>query len=139
MSSPQREVLQQIPCRDLNSKVGKVAEQEYRIRRFRLTDRNEKPFSSGCYPPLILPAHLSQSFSFHEERSSSVDTGKEQIEKSICYRQRRRKKSYTMTTDSRTSQGDWHIEVDDDVLFKGLRACAERASKTGMTNFHRIS
>ncbi|KAK6762103.1 hypothetical protein RB195_022990 [Necator americanus] len=41
------------------------------------------------------------------------------------------------------SQGDWHIEddpnVDYEMLLRGLRACAERASKPYTTNLDRIS
>ncbi|KAK6760622.1 hypothetical protein RB195_021908 [Necator americanus] len=41
------------------------------------------------------------------------------------------------------SQGDWHIEedpnVDYEMLLRGLRACAERASKPRTTNLDRIS
>ncbi|KAK6726724.1 hypothetical protein RB195_004815 [Necator americanus] len=41
------------------------------------------------------------------------------------------------------SQGDWHIEedsnVDYEVLLRGFRACAERASKQRTTNLDRIS
>ncbi|KAK6764204.1 hypothetical protein RB195_024499 [Necator americanus] len=66
------------------------------------------------------------------------------MEKNICYRQRRRKEVYDdcVLKDS-LSQGNWHIEEDPDVdyemLFRGLRACAERDSKPRTTNWDRIS
>ncbi|KAK6744253.1 hypothetical protein RB195_011139 [Necator americanus] len=67
------------------------------------------------------------------------------MEKNICYRQRRRKEvvydDYVL--DVSLSQGDWHIEedpnVDYEMLLRGLRACAERASKPRTTNLDRIS
>ncbi|KAK6735731.1 hypothetical protein RB195_018767 [Necator americanus] len=66
------------------------------------------------------------------------------MKKNICYRQRRRKEAYDdcVLEDSLT-QGDWHIEedlnVDYEMLLRGLRACAERASKPRTTNLDRIS
>ncbi|KAK6753595.1 hypothetical protein RB195_012903 [Necator americanus] len=67
------------------------------------------------------------------------------MEKSICYRQRRRKEVVydDCVLEDSLSQGDWHIEEDPDVdyemLLRGLRACAERASKLRTTNLDRIS
>ncbi|KAK6764516.1 hypothetical protein RB195_024729 [Necator americanus] len=67
------------------------------------------------------------------------------MEKKICYRQRRRKEVVyddSVLEDS-LSQGDWHIEenanVDYEILLRGLRTCAERASKLRTTNLDRIS
>ncbi|KAK6751754.1 hypothetical protein RB195_003276 [Necator americanus] len=55
------------------------------------------------------------------------------MEKNICYRQRKRKE----VVEDSLSQGDWHIEedpnVDYEMLLRGLRACAERASKPRTT------
>ncbi|KAK6763479.1 hypothetical protein RB195_023977 [Necator americanus] len=67
------------------------------------------------------------------------------MEKNICYRQRRRKEVVydDCVLEDSLSQGDWHIEedpnVDYEMLLSGLRACAERASKSRTTNLHRIS
>ncbi|KAK6728759.1 hypothetical protein RB195_006048 [Necator americanus] len=67
------------------------------------------------------------------------------MEKSICYRQRRRKEVVydDCVLEDCLSQGDWHIEEDPNVdyamLLRGLRACAERASKPRTTNLDRIS
>ncbi|KAK6760921.1 hypothetical protein RB195_022115 [Necator americanus] len=65
------------------------------------------------------------------------------MEKNICYRQRRRKEVVydDCILEDSLSQGDWHIEEDSnyEMLFRGLRACAERASKPRTTNLHRIS
>ncbi|KAK6730615.1 hypothetical protein RB195_007216 [Necator americanus] len=67
------------------------------------------------------------------------------MEKNICCRQRRRKEVVyddCVLQDS-LSQGDWHIEedpsMDYEMLLRGLRACAERASKSRTTNLDRIS
>ncbi|KAK6761851.1 hypothetical protein RB195_022820 [Necator americanus] len=67
------------------------------------------------------------------------------MEKKICYRQRRRKEVIyddCVLQDS-LPQGDWHIEedpnVDYEMLLRGLRVCAERASKPRTTNLDRIS
>ncbi|KAK6735789.1 hypothetical protein RB195_018812 [Necator americanus] len=67
------------------------------------------------------------------------------MEKNICYRQRRRKEVVydDCVLEDSLSQGDWHIEedpnVDYEMLLRGLRACAERASKPRTTNLDRIS
>ncbi|KAK6737315.1 hypothetical protein RB195_019797 [Necator americanus] len=67
------------------------------------------------------------------------------MEKNICYRQRRRKEVVydDCVLEDSLSQGDWHIEedpnVDYEMLLRGLRACAERASKSRTTNLDRIS
>ncbi|KAK6749858.1 hypothetical protein RB195_002083 [Necator americanus] len=67
------------------------------------------------------------------------------IEKNICYRQRRRKEVVydDCVLEDSLSQGDWHIEedpnVDYEMLLRGLRACAERASKSRTINLDRIS
>ncbi|KAK6749241.1 hypothetical protein RB195_001691 [Necator americanus] len=67
------------------------------------------------------------------------------MEKNICYRQRRRKEVVydDCVLEGSLFQSDWHIEedpnVDYEVLLKGLRACAERASKPRTTNLDRIS
>ncbi|KAK6755618.1 hypothetical protein RB195_014160 [Necator americanus] len=62
-------------------------------------------------------------------------------EKNICYRQRRRKElvydDYVLK-DS-LSQDDCDIWKDYEILLRGLRACAERASKPRTTNLDRIS
>ncbi|KAK6741275.1 hypothetical protein RB195_009246 [Necator americanus] len=67
------------------------------------------------------------------------------MEKNMCYRQRRRKEVVydDCVLEDSLSQGDWHIEedpnVDYEMLLRGLRACAERASKSRTTNLDRIS
>ncbi|KAK6765618.1 hypothetical protein RB195_025500 [Necator americanus] len=67
------------------------------------------------------------------------------MEKNICNRQRRRKEVVydDCVLEDSLSQGDWHIEedpnVDYEMLLRGLRACAERASKSRTTNLDRIS
>ncbi|KAK6763193.1 hypothetical protein RB195_023780 [Necator americanus] len=67
------------------------------------------------------------------------------MEKNICYRQRRRKEVVydDCVLEDSLSQGDWHTEEDPNVdyvmLLRGLRACAERASKSRTTNLDRIS
>ncbi|KAK6749747.1 hypothetical protein RB195_002011 [Necator americanus] len=67
------------------------------------------------------------------------------MEKNICYRQRRRKEVVydDCVLEDSLFQGDWHIEedpnVDYEALLRGLRVCAERASKPRMTNLDRIS
>ncbi|KAK6764272.1 hypothetical protein RB195_024550 [Necator americanus] len=63
----------------------------------------------------------------------------------ICYRQRRRKEVVydDCVLEDSLSQCDWHIEedpnVDYEMLLRGLRACAERASKPRTTNLDQIS
>ncbi|KAK6762580.1 hypothetical protein RB195_023344 [Necator americanus] len=67
------------------------------------------------------------------------------MQKNICYRQRRRKEVVydDCVLEDSLSQGDWHIEentnVDYEMLLRGLRAFAERASKPRTTNLDRIS
>ncbi|KAK6744624.1 hypothetical protein RB195_011383 [Necator americanus] len=67
------------------------------------------------------------------------------MEKNICYRQRRRKEVIyeDCVLEDSLSQGAWHIEedpnVDYEMLLRGLRGCAERASKPRTTNLDRIS
>ncbi|KAK6762475.1 hypothetical protein RB195_023267 [Necator americanus] len=64
--------------------------------------------------------------------------------KNICYRQRRRKEVVhdDCVLEDSLSQGDSHIEedanVDYEMLLRGLRVCAERASKPRTTNLDRI-
>ncbi|KAK6765145.1 hypothetical protein RB195_025185 [Necator americanus] len=67
------------------------------------------------------------------------------MEKNICCWQRRRKEVVydDCVLEDSLSQGDWHTEedpnVDYEMLLRGLRACAERASKPRTTNLDRIS
>ncbi|KAK6748969.1 hypothetical protein RB195_001529 [Necator americanus] len=67
------------------------------------------------------------------------------MEKNICYRRQRRKEVVygDCLLQDCLSQGDWHMEEDPNVeyemLLRGLRACAERASKPRTTNLDRIS
>ncbi|KAK6762808.1 hypothetical protein RB195_023493 [Necator americanus] len=67
------------------------------------------------------------------------------MEKNICYRQRKRKEVVydDCVLEDSLPQGDWHIEedpnVDYEMLVRGLRACAEHASKPRTTNMDRIS
>ncbi|KAK6762648.1 hypothetical protein RB195_023390 [Necator americanus] len=63
------------------------------------------------------------------------------MEKNICYRQRRRKEVVydDCVLEDSLFQSDWHIEedpnVDYEMLLRGLRACAERASKPRTTTW----
>ncbi|KAK6740204.1 hypothetical protein RB195_008586 [Necator americanus] len=67
------------------------------------------------------------------------------MEKNICYRQRKRKQVVydDCVLKDVLSQGNWHIKedpnVDYEMLLRGLRACAERASKPRTKNLDRIS
>ncbi|KAK6761202.1 hypothetical protein RB195_022313 [Necator americanus] len=67
------------------------------------------------------------------------------MKKNNCYRQRRRKEVVydDCILEDSFSQGDWHIEknpnVEYEMLLRGLRVCAERASKPRTTNVDRIS
>ncbi|KAK6764350.1 hypothetical protein RB195_024613 [Necator americanus] len=173
--------------RDFNAKLEKATEEEYRIGRFGLGDRNE---NGNRLPGLLSAArlfHKNSLFMRKDHRrwtwespngatraeidhiltnrrwclldvsvAPSFCSGSDHrllrakirlshtMEKNICYRQRRRKEVYDdcVLKDS-LSQGDWHIEEDPDVdyemLFRGLRACAERDSKPRTTNWDRIS
>ncbi|KAK6729518.1 hypothetical protein RB195_006519 [Necator americanus] len=173
---------------DLNAKLGKATEEEYRMGRFGLGDRNENgnrlagllsaarlfyensPFMKKDHrrwtwespngatraeidhiltkrrwcllDVLVVPSFCSGS----DQRLLRVKMRlSHTMEKNICYQQRRKKDvDYDdCVLENSLSQGDWHIEedpnVDYEMLLRGLRACAERASKPRTTNLDRIS
>ncbi|KAK6754715.1 hypothetical protein RB195_013602 [Necator americanus] len=146
---------------DFNAKLGKATEEKYRIGRFGLGEEE----NGNVRRAVVRRSPLSWELSFHEKRSSSVDMriaqwrdsgsdhrllrAKTRLsqtkEKIICYRQRRRKEVVydDCVLEDSLSQGDWHIEedpnVDYEMLLRGLRACAERASKPRTTNPDRVS
>ncbi|KAK6749857.1 hypothetical protein RB195_002083 [Necator americanus] len=118
---------------DFHAKLGKATEEKYRIGGFGLGDRNENGNRlAGLFGSdhRLLRAKIRLSHT---------------IEKNICYRQRRRKEVVydDCVLEDSLSQGDWHIEedpnVDYEMLLRGLRACAERASKSRTINLDRIS
>ncbi|KAK6741074.1 hypothetical protein RB195_009122 [Necator americanus] len=173
---------------DFNAKLGKATEEEYRIGRFGLGDRNE---NGNRLAGLLSAARLFHGNSLFMKKDhrrwtwespngatrAEIDhiltnrrwclldvsvvpsfcSGSDHrllrakirlshtMEKNICYRQRRRKEVVydDCVLEDSLSQGDWHIEedpnVDDEMLLRGLRACAERASKSRTTNLDRIS
>ncbi|KAK6742939.1 hypothetical protein RB195_010297 [Necator americanus] len=102
---------------DFNAKLGKATEEEYRIGRFGLGDRNE---NGNRFTGLLGSDHRLLRVKIRLSHT---------MKKNICYRQRRRKE----------------VVYDDCVLEdlylvpRGLRACAERASKPRTTNLDRIS
>ncbi|KAK6765464.1 hypothetical protein RB195_025399 [Necator americanus] len=170
----------------LNAKLGKATEEEYRIGRFGLGDRNE---NGNRLAGLLYAARLFHGNSLFMKKDhrrwtwespngatrAEIDhiltnrrwclldvsvvpsfcSGSDHrllrekirlshtIEKNICYRQRRRKEVVydDCVLEDSLSQGDWHIEEDPnyEILLRGLRACAERASKPRTTNVNRIS
>ncbi|KAK6761319.1 hypothetical protein RB195_022398 [Necator americanus] len=119
---------------DFNAKLGEATEEECRIGRFGLgTGMKMAIVSPGCCPGSdhrLLRAKIRLSHT---------------LEKDVYYRQRRRKEVVydDCVLEGSLSQGDWHIEedpnVDYEMLFRGLRACAERASKPRTTNLDRIT
>ncbi|KAK6745517.1 hypothetical protein RB195_011939 [Necator americanus] len=173
---------------DFNAKLGKATEEEYRIGRFGLGDRNE---NGNRLAGLLSAARLFHGNSLFMKKDhrrwtwespngatrAEIDhiltnrrwclldvsvvpsfcSGSDHrllrakirlshtMEKNICYRQRRRKEVVydDCVLEDSLSQGDWHIEedpnVDYEMLLRGLRACAERASKSRTTNLDRIS
>ncbi|KAK6757218.1 hypothetical protein RB195_015194 [Necator americanus] len=173
---------------DFNAKLGKATEDEYRIGRFGLGDRNE---NGNRLAGLLAAARLFHANSLFMKKDhrrwtwespnaatrAEIDhilnnrrwclldvtvvpsfcSGSDHrllrakirlshtMEKNICYRQRRRKEVVydDCVLEDSLSQGDWHIEedpnVDYEMLLRGLRACAERASKPRTTNLDRIS
>ncbi|KAK6760044.1 hypothetical protein RB195_021531 [Necator americanus] len=173
---------------DFNAKLGKATEEEYRIGRFGLGDRNENGNRLAGLLSAARLLHGNSLFMKKDHRRWTWDSpnggtraeigniltnrkwclldvsvvpsfcsGSDHrllrakirlshtMEKNICYRQRRRKEvvyNYCVLEDS-LSQGDWHIEedpnVDYEMLLRGLRACAERASKSRTANLDRIS
>ncbi|KAK6750637.1 hypothetical protein RB195_002547 [Necator americanus] len=173
---------------DFNAKLGKATEEEYRIGRFGLGDRNENGNRLAGLLSAACLFHGNSLFMKKDHRrwtweSSNGATRAEidhiltnrrwclldvsvvpsfcsgsdhrllrakirlshTMEKNICYRQRRRKEVVydDCVLEDSLSQGDWHIEedpnVDYEMLLRGLRACAERASKSRTTNLDRIS
>ncbi|KAK6749834.1 hypothetical protein RB195_002069 [Necator americanus] len=137
---------------DFNAKLGKATEEEYRIGRFGLGDRNE---NGNRLAGLLSAARLFHGNSLFMKKDHRRGSDhrllrakirlSHTIEKNICYRQRRRKEVVydDCVLEDSLSQGDWHIEedpnVDYEMLPRGLRACAERASKPRTTNLDRIS
>ncbi|KAK6765413.1 hypothetical protein RB195_025366 [Necator americanus] len=145
---------------DFNAKLGKATEEEYRFGSFGLGDRNE---NGNRLAGLLSAARLFHGNSLfmkkdHRQWTWESPNGATRaeidhiftnrsltMEKNICYRQRRRKEVVydDCVLEDSLSQGDWHIEedpnVDYEMLLRGLRACAERASKPRTTNLDRTS
>ncbi|KAK6749844.1 hypothetical protein RB195_002073 [Necator americanus] len=137
---------------DFNAKLGKATEEEYRIGTFGLGDRNE---NSNRLAGLLSAARLFHGNSLFMKKDHRRGSDhrllrakirlSHTIEKNICYRQRRRKEVVydDCVLEDSLSQGDWHIEedpnVDYEMLLRGLRASAERASKSRTINLDRIS
>ncbi|KAK6749745.1 hypothetical protein RB195_002010 [Necator americanus] len=137
---------------DFNAKLGKATEEEYRIGRFGLEDRNE---NGNRLAGLLSAARLFHGNSLFMKKDHRRGSDhrllrakirlSHTMEKNICYRQRRRKEVVydDCVLEDSLFQGDWHIEedpnVDYEALLRGLRVCAERASKPRMTNLDRIS
>ncbi|KAK6726469.1 hypothetical protein RB195_004661 [Necator americanus] len=173
---------------DFNTKLGKATEEEYRIGRFRLGDRNE---NDNHLAGLLSDARLFHGNSLFMKKDHrrwtwellngatraeidhiltnrrwcllnssvvpSLCSGSNHrllrakirlnhtMEKNICYRQRRRKEVVydDCVLEDSLSRGDWHIEedpnVDYEMLLRGLRACAECASKPRTTNLDQFS
>ncbi|KAK6733437.1 hypothetical protein RB195_017276 [Necator americanus] len=71
-SNPQREVLVQIRCRRLQRKTRKYTEEEYRIGRFGLGNRNEN--GNRLAELLSVAGNMGTLFSL-KKKSSSVDMG----------------------------------------------------------------
>ncbi|KAK6745848.1 hypothetical protein RB195_012144 [Necator americanus] len=104
---------------DFNAKLGKATEEEYRIAKFGLGDRNENDNRlAGLgfdHRPLRAKVRLSHT-----------------VEKNICYRQQRRRE----VVHNDCVLEDWHIEedpiVDYEKLLRRVRACAnlDRILKT---------
>ncbi|KAK6760371.1 hypothetical protein RB195_021734 [Necator americanus] len=113
---------------DFNTKLGKATEEEYRNRRFGLGDRNE---NGNRLSGLLSAAHLFHGNSLFMKKDHRRWTWESPT------RLVRRSTTYSSTG------GDWHIEEDPNVDYelplRGLRTCAERASKPRTTNFDRTS
>ncbi|KAK6741383.1 hypothetical protein RB195_009312 [Necator americanus] len=134
-----------------------------RLAILRLRPLRQKSISIiNCYSPTSA-ADDSELDAFYEELEEVVHNEKSfyngsdhrllrakirlshTMEKNMCYRQRRRREVVydDCVLEDSLSQGDWHIEedpnVDYEMLLRGLRACAERASKSRTTNLDRIS
>ncbi|KAK6761046.1 hypothetical protein RB195_022203 [Necator americanus] len=173
---------------EFNAKLGKATEEECRIGRFGLGDRNE---NGNRLAGLLSAARLFHGNSLFMKKDHrrwtwespngatraeidhiltnrrwclldvsvvpSFSSGSDHrllrakirlshtMEKNICYRQRRRKEVVydDCVLEDSLSQGDWHIEedpnVDYEMLLRGLRTCAESASKVRTTNLDRTS
>ncbi|KAK6765545.1 hypothetical protein RB195_025450 [Necator americanus] len=142
---------------DFNAKLGKATEEEYRIGRFGLGDRNE---NDSRLAGLLSAARLIRGKSVFMKKDHLVPSfctgsdhhllyGKIRLGHTtglnICYWQRRRKGFVheVCVLDDFLSRGDWHIEegpnVDCVMLLRRLRTCAERASKLRTTKLDRIS
>ncbi|KAK6757175.1 hypothetical protein RB195_015162 [Necator americanus] len=155
---------------DFNAKLGKATEEEYRIERFGLGDRNENGNRLAGLLSAARPFHGNSLFMKKDHRRWTWESPNAATRAEIdhilnnrrwclldvtvvpffcsgsdSYRQRRRKEVVydDCVLEDSLSQGDWHIEedpnVDYEMLLKGLRACAKRASKPRTTNMDRIS
>ncbi|KAK6745849.1 hypothetical protein RB195_012144 [Necator americanus] len=141
---------------DFNAKLGKATEEEYRIAKFGLGDRNE---NDNRLAGLLPAARLFHGNSFFHEKKivagghrnrpmarlvGRSTTGFDHrplrakvrlshtVEKNICYRQQRRRE----VVHNDCVLEDWHIEedpiVDYEKLLRRVRACAnlDRILKT---------
>ncbi|KAK6746251.1 hypothetical protein RB195_012392 [Necator americanus] len=133
---------------DFNAKLGKATEEEYRIGRFGLRDRNE---NGNRLAGLLSAARLFHGNSLFMKKDhrrwtweSPNGATRAEIDHILTNRKWRKEVVYDdcVLKDS-LSQGDWHIKedpnVDYEMLLRGLRACAERASKPRTTNLDQIS
>ncbi|KAK6741425.1 hypothetical protein RB195_009339 [Necator americanus] len=141
---------------DFNAKLGKATEDEYRIGRFGLGDRNE---NGNRLAGLLFAARLFHRNSLFMKKDRLVLITVSFVRKyDLATRWKRtsaignegetKEKKYAIAYDDcvledSVSQGDWHIEedpnVDYEMLHRRLRACAERASKPRTKNLDRIS
>ncbi|KAK6735888.1 hypothetical protein RB195_018880 [Necator americanus] len=110
---------------DFNAKLGKATEEEYRIGRFGLGDRNENGNSPAG---LLSAARLFQGNSLSTKKDHLVLITVSFVRKYVL-----------ATRWKRTSAIGNEGEKKSSTRSRGLRACAERASKPRTTNLDRIS
>ncbi|KAK6757292.1 hypothetical protein RB195_015239 [Necator americanus] len=129
---------------DFNAKLGKATEEEYRIGRFKLGDKNE---NGNRLAGLLSVARLFHGNSLLIKKdyyrwTRESPNGATRAENDHILTNRRWclldiSVVPPFVLDS-LSQGDWHIEQelneDYEMLLRGLRACVEHASKPRTTN-----
>ncbi|KAK6758363.1 hypothetical protein RB195_015900 [Necator americanus] len=127
---------------DFNAKLEKATEEEWRIGRFGLGDRNE---NSNRLAGLLSAARLFHGNSLfmkknHRRWTWDSPNGATLVLITVSFV---RKYDPATRWKGTPAIGDWHIEedpnVDYEMLLRGLGACAERASKSRTTNLDRIS
>ncbi|KAK6730362.1 hypothetical protein RB195_007057 [Necator americanus] len=118
---------------DFNAKLEKATEEEYRIGRFTLGDRNENGNRLAGLLSAVRLFHGNSLFMKKDHRRWIWESPNGATSAEIDY----------IPTGDSLSQDGWHIEedpnVDYEMLLKGLRACAKCASKPRTTNLDRIS